>query len=127
MKTEPVFCGKIHVTAVKNGKWFWYDYITNAQQDSKILAVARHICPESYTTSRQHISQHQGEAFRATIEKAIGEKLNLPEDGAYSVTHAQGYNPVKGRDSHSILLFCEEKFLNGRNLDGDRTAIDIYI
>ena len=127
MRTEPVFCGKIHITAVKNNKWFWYDFITTAKQDKKILEFAKTVCPDHYTTARQHIREENGKTFREIIEKAIGEKIDAPADSAYSVTYSKNYNPIKKKDSYSILLFCEENFIDFKKCPGDRTAIDIYI
>lgn len=124
---EPSFCGKVHVIAVKNNKWFWYDYKTSAKNDKKILELIKDICPKEYTWERQPISKEKGELFCSIIEKAIDGKLDIPENASYSVTHSSNYNPVKKRDLHSILLFCQEKFVNNKSYTGDRTAIDIFI
>ena len=127
MKVEPTFCGKIHVTTVKNNKWFWYDYQTSLLNDKKILKLAKSICPKRYTWNREPISEKNGELLRSTIEEAIGEKLDIPQNSVYSATLSKSYNPLNKKDSHSILLFCQEKFSNDISYAGDRTAIDIYI
>ena len=126
MRTEPVFCGKIHVTTIKNGKYIWKDFKTNKKSDEKILEISQKICPNEYTWERQAISQEDGNMFRKVIEKTVGQNLDIPENAAYSVTYSKVYNPVKKRDTHSILLFCEERF--GKLLGAEnRTAVDIYI
>lgn len=127
MRTEPVFCGKIHVTAVKNEKWFWYDYKTSPKDDKKIVELAKLFLPKEYTTERQRLPERKGEIFRSAIEKVIGEKLDIPEPPIYSATHSQDYNPKKKRITHSILLFCQKKPTINEPMVSDRTAIDIYI
>ncbi len=126
MKTEPVFCGKIHITEIKNGKRFLYDFKTSAKNDKKILEFAQTVCPDTFSLSRQNIALKSGEDFREIIEKSIGKKINIPNDASYSVLHSENYNSVKKKKTHSILLFCEEILAGRRNL-GDCTAIDIYI
>lgn len=127
MSVDPVFCGKIHVTAVKNEKWFWYDYKTSPKTDDIILDFAKKVCPKDYTWDRQSVSQKSGDEFRSILEDSIGAKLDIPDNTSYSVTYSENYNPVKKKNSYSILLFCQEKFLSKDTFKGDRTAIDIYI
>lgn len=122
MKATPIFCGKIHVTAVKNNKWAWYDFVTPAKKDKEILEFTKNICPVPYTVSRQSISQQDGKAFQGIVEQIIGQKLDVPEDSAYSILYSQNHDSKKNKVIYSILLFCQEKRING-----DRTAIDIYI
>ena len=127
MRTEPVFCGKIHVTAVKNNKWFWYDYKTSPKDDKKIVELAKLFLPKEYTTERQRLPERKGEIFRSAIEKVIGEKLDIPKSPVYSASYSQNYNPKRKKTIHSILLFCHEKLTVNNLLSHDRTAIDIYI
>ena len=127
MKVQPVFNGKIHVTAVKNEKWSWYDYETSAKDDEKILEVAKDICPYKYTLDRQHLSKEAGDRLRSVVENAIGEKLDIPEDPIYSTTYSPSYNFAKDKNSYSILLFCQQNLGKDGEVRHDRTAVDIYI
>jgi len=127
MKVQPTFNGKIHVTAVKDEQWTWYDYKTSKKDDKKILDAVKDIYPKYYTLDRQAISQDDGEKIRAVIENAIGEKLDIPEDPVYSATYSKFYSVPKKKDTHSLLLFASEKFGSRGKIVGDRTAVDIYI
>ena len=127
MNVQPVFNGKIHVTAVKNEKWSWYDYETSKADDEKILEVAKDICPYKYTLDRQHISNEAGDRLRSVVENAIGEKLDIPEDTVYSTTFSPSYNFAKDENSYSILLFCQQRLGEDGKVRSDRTAVDIYI
>lgn len=127
MKIQPIFKGKVKVTAVKDEKWSWYDYKTSSKADKEILNIVEKVCPETFTWNRQSISKEDGDKFVALLEKSTGKKLDIPEDSSYSVTRSKSYSYLKRRDLNSILLFCEEKYGKRNKFTGDRTAIDIYI
>lgn len=127
MKVQPVFKGKIHVTAVKDEQWTWYDYKTSEEDDKKILNAVKDIYPKYYTLDRQAISQKDGEQIREIIENAIGEKLDIPNDPVYSATYSKFYSVPKNKDGYSLLLFASEKFGSRGKIVGDRTAVDILI
>ena len=127
MRIQPTFNGKVHVTAVKDEQWTWYDYKTSKKDDEKILNAVKDIYPKYYTLDRQAISQEDGEQIRGIIENAIGEKLDIPEDAVYSATYSKFHSVPKNKDCYSLLLFASEKFGSRGKIVGDRTAVDILI
>ena len=92
------------------------------KKDKEILEFTKNICSVPYTVSRQPISEQDGKTFQGIVEQIIGQKLDVPEDSAYSILYSQNHDSKKNKVIYSILLFCQEKRING-----DRTAIDIYI
>jgi len=127
VKIQPIFKGKVKVTAVNDEKWSWYDYKTSSKADKEILNIVEEVCPDTFTWNRQPISKEDGDRFVSLLEKSTGEKLDIPEDPSYSVTRSKSYSYLKRKDLNSVLLFCEEKFSKRNKFTGDRTAIDIYI
>ena len=117
MRTNPIFCGIIHVKEVKNDTCYLSEFKTSAKSDAEIDKFVKSINLDMSSILKQKISKENGKAFWNLIEKVIGKKLEISDNVDYSALC----------DNNFVLFMCQEISNSKGPKIGDRTLFDIHI